>query len=89
MSDLSKNVLAAFSAMQKEGNYLPSAAEVSKEAGATVRESEDPAVKQKLQEDAIREKQASHVRMVKVGLLALLTAGDSCQAVDRCRHGRK
>lgn len=56
----------------------------SSEAG----EEPDDLVQEHLQEESKKEAKDTQIRMMKVALQALLTAGDSCLAVERVNNGR-
>jgi len=83
-------LMNAMQAAQVEGLVTPSTEsgrlDVHKESSEP--EEPDSLVQEHLQAESSKEAQSTHVRMTKVALLALLTAGDSCLSVERVRHGR-
>lgn len=78
----------AMQAAQVEGLGNPSTASGETNVHEESGESNDSLVQQHLQEESKKEAKSTHLRNVKVALLAVLTAGDSCLAVERIKNGR-
>jgi len=80
----------AMQAAQVEGlaHTSPSAESGETDVHKESSEENDSLVQQYLQEESNKEAKDTHLRSVKVALLAVLTAGDSCLAVERINHGR-
>lgn len=83
-------LMNAMQAAQVEGLINPSTESGQTDVHKESNESGQPdsLVQQHLQEESKKEAQSTHIRMTKVALLALLTAGDSCLAVERVKNGR-
>lgn len=84
-------LMHAMQAAQVEGLVSdPSAESGGTDVHKESSESEEPdeLVKEHLQVESAKVAHSTHLRMTKVALLALLTAGDSCLSVERIIHGR-
>lgn len=89
MSELNDFINNAVEAARKDGLISrPSPDDVDKEADAG-EEDPDPIVEEHLREEAAKEASAEIERLTKLGLYAVLTAGDSVLAVERCRRERE
>jgi len=91
MSDLKDFINSAVEAARKD-NLVPRSSPdaVEKEADEDAGEDNpDLIVEEHLKQEAAKEASAEIHRAVKLGFYAMLTAGDSLLAVDRCRRERE
>lgn len=90
MSEIENMINNAVMAARENGLFERSSDPVDKEADIDAGDSgPDSIVEEHLKEEAAKEASGEMMRQVKVGLNALLTAGDSCLAVERYRRGRE
>ncbi len=92
MSDFSKLINQAVEAARSEGlSFAPQASHTEKEAlTENVGEaSPDSTVQEHLDKIAAEDTSAEILRMTKMAVYAILTAGDSLLAVERCQDVRR